>query len=179
MDTKHVRSLFKFSSFFMGLMVIVSLFAFAAPAAAQTPQPVTGAQVNGAYATNCRSGPSTAYTIVSLLNAGQTMPAVGRLNDNSWWQIQNPYGTGGTCWVWGGSTQLIGDPNSVAVVAAPTVAYTSPIYTAPPAYTAPTTPYYAPYYSPYYTAPYPYYYNPGYFYYPGFRHFRRRFLWMP
>ena len=171
MVTKHVRPLFVASSLVMELLVIASLLvsalptasvaAASEPAVSQTPQPPSTAQVTASINTNCRQGPSTIYPVVSYLLAGQSSPALSRLSDNSWWEIQDPRQNGLACWVWGGSTQLQGDVASVQAVAAPPVAYAAPAYSQ---YSAPYS---------YYVAPFSY--SP-FFFMPGFRFFRRRFF---
>ncbi len=121
------------------------------PSAGQTPQ--GGPVVYASITTNCRQGPNTVYLVIGYLNAGQSAPAVGRTSDNSWWEIQNPNGNGSLCWVWGGSTQVQGDINSLAAVAPP-AAYFSPSYTAP-TYSMPYNGgyFYAPRYAPFFFAP--------------------------
>jgi len=166
MNPKQLRPLSIASSLFMGLMVIASLFAFAAPAAAQTPQPASGATVTASVNTNCRTGPSTVYTVVGYLMANQSSPAVGRLTDNTWWQIQNPGQTGATCWVWSGSTQLTGDAATLAA-SAPPQGYYSPTY---PSYGS--LPYNGYGYGmPYYMMP------PSWFYGPGRRFLHKQWWW--
>ena len=36
---------------------------------------------------NFRQGPSTAFDIITVLNSGTLAPIVGRIGDNSWWQL--------------------------------------------------------------------------------------------
>ena len=37
---------------------------------------------------NMRRGPSTAFDVIRILAAGEIVPVIGRLGDNSWWQVQ-------------------------------------------------------------------------------------------
>ena len=39
-------------------------------------------------AVNIRSGPGTAYDVIGTLNANTSRPIIGRIIDNSWWQIK-------------------------------------------------------------------------------------------
>lgn len=75
-------------------------------AASPTPAsvPVTGgtpsaAEVSVTSATNCRTGPSTAYDLVFSANPGQSFQVVGKDTPDDYWIINNP--AGGTCWLWG------------------------------------------------------------------------------
>ncbi len=66
---------------------------------------------------NCRKGPSQVYEVLTSLLAGQTVPIVGKNEQETWWQVHIP--TGELCWISGvtGSTQ--GNPAAVPVVQAP------------------------------------------------------------
>jgi hypothetical protein len=68
---------------------------------------------------NCRFSISTAFLSVGALRVGDTVPILGRLADNSWWQIDNPLAIGTRCWVAASVTTATGDIASVPVVAAP------------------------------------------------------------
>lgn len=60
------------------------------PPATLEPLPVTGPCVvasGSGGAVNVRSGPSTEYSVLGQLFGPQTAPVIGRLADNSWYQI--------------------------------------------------------------------------------------------
>jgi len=66
---------------------------------------------------NCRSGPSTAYSILTTVPGGTYVVIVGRNNDNSWWYVQvNP---SLDCWISGVTGYTTGNPGSMSIVAAP------------------------------------------------------------
>jgi len=88
-----------------------------APSATQPPAGVL--MVTASLATNCRMGPSPDYPVLGALGAGQSVPALGRNDSNSWWLIQDPSDNTMYCWVWGATAQLQGDPSSLQVVVPP------------------------------------------------------------
>jgi hypothetical protein len=67
------------------------------PAATLTNTPSVP-EVSVTSATNCRTGPSTAYDLVFSVNPGPTYQVVGKNTPTGYWIINNP--TGGTCWLW-------------------------------------------------------------------------------
>ncbi|MFN2120906.1 MAG: SH3 domain-containing protein [Anaerolineales bacterium] len=69
--------------------------------------------------TNCRSGPSTIYTITGALLVGQFAQVYGQDPTGSWWQIRDPSG-GEYCWVSDKYGTLTGYTGDV------------PVYTPPP-----------------------------------------------
>ncbi len=66
---------------------------------------------------NCREGPGTAYSVVTSLLQGQTVPIDGRNEPNTWWWIVLP--NGAHCWVSGVTVDVAGPVDDVPVV--PTV----------------------------------------------------------
>jgi len=90
-------------------------------AAASTP---SGAEVSVTSATNCRTGPSTAYDLIFTMNPGQTVPVVGKNTQTNYWIINNP--TGGTCWLWGQNAVVTGDTASLPEYPSPPPPPTSP-----------------------------------------------------
>jgi len=54
------------------------------PDASETDQ----AQLTSPGAVNIRSGPGTGYDVIGTLNANTSRPIVGRIIDNSWWQVK-------------------------------------------------------------------------------------------
>lgn len=80
---------------------------------------------------NFRSGPGTNYAVLTQLSTNSVIPVVGRLGDNSWYQLNN-FGTLG--WVAGGFVNLYGSLcSSVPVIQAPSTP------TPPPSATQPAT----------------------------------------
>src|SRR5690606_955936 len=61
---------------------------------------------------NFRTGPGVVYPRISVLSAGTVAPIVGRLPDNSWWQLRVGVTTG---WVSAGYTTQYGNCFSVPV----------------------------------------------------------------
>lgn len=86
---------------------------------------------------NFRSGPGTNYAVLSQLSTNSVIPVVGRLGDNSWYQLNN-FGSIG--WVAGGFVNLYGSLcSSVPVVQAPATPTVQASATPPPTATnAPT-----------------------------------------
>jgi len=74
--------------------------------------------VNATKNSNCRSGPSLEYDIITSLIEGQTAEITGRSANSDWWQIDPGIG-GKTCWIAGSVVQISGDISGVVVVAAP------------------------------------------------------------
>lgn len=65
---------------------------------------------------NFRSGPGTNYAVITVLPAGSVVPIIGRLGDNSWWQLQRGTSIG---WVSASYTTQYGLCGSVPVAAPP------------------------------------------------------------
>ena len=61
---------------------------------------------------NFRQGPSTAFDIITVLNSGTLAPIMGRLGDNSWWQLTVNSRVG---WVSAEFTTEYGDCSTVAI----------------------------------------------------------------
>ncbi len=66
-------------------------------AAITATSPATGPQIDPSDPTcralintglNFRSGPSTNYNVIQVLSTGTIAPIIGRLGDNSWWQLR-------------------------------------------------------------------------------------------
>lgn len=87
------------------------------PATTEAPPglPVITASID----TNCRLGPSSAYSRVGYLLVGQASTVQGRNTDSSWWYIENPKSPGTYCWVWGDTTTVIGDTSQLVVITPP------------------------------------------------------------
>lgn len=87
--------------------------------AANTPapgQPTTAAAAivtaTVTATTNCRMGPGTGYNIVTSLNVGQKVTVVGQDTADNYWIVDNP-NANGTCWLWGQTSTLSGDPSGL------------------------------------------------------------------
>ncbi len=68
---------------------------------------------------NCRSGPDVAYDAVSALMAGKSTEVTGRLEDSSWWYVQDPQNSGAFCWISANVVTLSGPTGGIPVVAPP------------------------------------------------------------
>ena len=87
-----------------------------AQAAAATEEPTT-VTVTVSLATNCRTGPDTAYQLLMLVQPGTKFEVVGKYSPKSYWIITMP--GGGTCWLWGQYATITGDTNKLPEMAAP------------------------------------------------------------
>lgn len=65
---------------------------------------------------NLRTGPGTNYPRITVLGAGTVIPIIGRLGDNSWWQVRSGVTVG---WLSAPYTTVYGICTSVPIVAAP------------------------------------------------------------
>lgn len=61
---------------------------------------------------NFRQGPSTAYAIITVLDSGTLAPIIGRIGDNSWWQLNVDNQIG---WVSAEFTTEYGDCSRIAI----------------------------------------------------------------
>jgi uncharacterized protein YraI len=68
---------------------------------------------------NCRFGPGTSYPVISELRVGVIVPILGSNADHSWWQIDDPLGSGSLCWVSDAVVNTSGDLSGVPVITAP------------------------------------------------------------
>ena len=67
-------------------------------------------QVSVSSATNCRTGPSTAYDLLYTMQPGQTAEVVGKHTPSGYWIIKYP---NGTCWLWGQYASVSGDVSTL------------------------------------------------------------------
>lgn len=65
---------------------------------------------------NFRTGPATNYPIIRVLTLGNLVPIIGRLSDNSWWQVQDGLDFG---WISSAYTTQSGDCSAIPVVIPP------------------------------------------------------------
>ena len=87
-------------------------------AASVTPPPSATAAnvVNIISQANVRSGPSTAYPVVTRLTAAQTAPVIGRDSSGLWFAVSIDGAPGGTGWVSTLVATYGGDINSLPVI---------------------------------------------------------------
>jgi uncharacterized protein YraI len=82
---------------FIGLIALsLILLSGAGTQYTQAQQPeiaIPDAVVNVSFL-NVRTGPSTAYTVLTVVAGGTIMPITGSNSDGSWYQVQSPAGTG-------------------------------------------------------------------------------------
>ncbi len=68
--------------------------------------------------TNCRRYPARTAKELGYLKAGSTVNALGKNSTGDWFLIHNPTTPDKMqCWVWSGSVELLGDINSILVIA--------------------------------------------------------------
>ncbi|MFQ5613537.1 MAG: FHA domain-containing protein [Anaerolineae bacterium] len=96
---------------------------------------------------NVRLGPGTGYSVVGLLEAGETVDIVGKNAEGTWWQIVFPDGPGGRAWI-AARFAPADNPALVPIIETPTPVPTgtptplepTPTATAEPTATASQTP---------------------------------------
>jgi hypothetical protein len=69
--------------------------------------------------TNCRGGPGPEYYRVGALLVGQVATVHGKNSSSTWWYIEDPKNPGHFCYVWGETTTVSGDLNSIPVLTPP------------------------------------------------------------
>ena len=94
--------------------IVVAQATTAAPAAA-----ASGPKIIADQNTNCRAGPSTRYAILTWFIKGAESTVAGRDAGKDWWYIASPDEPGEFCWVWDGSTTVVGDTSTLPVVDPP------------------------------------------------------------
>jgi len=82
--------------------------------------------INAEQDTRCRQGPSTVYNVVGFLLTTEQSTVQGKDSGGEWWYIENPKKPGAYCWVWGGSTRVVGDTGSLPIITPPS----TPTFTA-------------------------------------------------
>jgi hypothetical protein len=97
-------------------IIAVSPTAQSQPGASAPPATdcIVTAATGGAI--NVRRGPGTIYPVVGSLSGSQTAPVIGRLNNNSWYQISY---NGQAAWVGSTVVTLVGNCGNVPIVQAP------------------------------------------------------------
>lgn len=91
----------------------------ATPSRTPTITPVT-AQAIGTP-TNLRAGPGLNFDIVGVLNAGDTVPIIGRSVQFPWYVVTWADSATGQAWVFAQLVQVLGDITTVPIVDAPAV----------------------------------------------------------
>lgn len=98
----------------------------ATPEFTPTPTiPMASVSVN----TNCRTGPSVEYDLLSGLNVGQFAEVVGKSTATGYWIIKTPGGVG-NCWLWGEYATISGNTANLPefpVPPTPTPSVPSPV----------------------------------------------------
>lgn len=70
--------------------------------------------------TNVRLGPGVAYSVYYVLDAGTTVPILGRNSGSTWWVVPGPGdGSGPAGWIAGAVVSMQGDTGSVPIMATP------------------------------------------------------------
>jgi hypothetical protein len=88
--------------------------------ATSTVSSASGVTVVVSVATNCRSGPGQAYSILYGLPVNVTAKVVGNNPSvTNYWVIEIPNSNGGTCWLWGQYATVTGDTSGLKVFAVP------------------------------------------------------------
>lgn len=68
---------------------------------------------------NCRFGPGVNYLSTGALLLGNAVPILGKNEDGTWWQIQNPNANTQKCWVSASYTTASGDLGAVPIAQPP------------------------------------------------------------
>ena len=77
-----------------------------------TPIPTSSVPlISVSEATNCRTGPDIAYTLVLVFQPGAQEEIVGQYSQGNYWVIKTPNNE--TCWLWGEYATVEGDTSSL------------------------------------------------------------------
>jgi uncharacterized protein YraI len=95
---------------------------------ANTPQfvpiPIEGVCAASSFRNvNIRSGPSTIFSIVSILPSRQPIQVVGRIEDGSWYAVQSPFVQG---WISASVVSVTGPCDTLQVISPPAAPAASP-----------------------------------------------------
>lgn len=94
-------------------------------APAFTNTPLVGSSLSNPMLTavniniNCLYGPGDGYDMVGVLVKDLAVPIEASNNDQTWWEIQNPWSPGTSCWVSRAVTRTSGDTTQLPKVNAP------------------------------------------------------------
>ncbi len=83
------------------------------------PSKLPFVRVHVSVATNCRTGPGTAYPEVSALQVGQVARVIGRSKDNLYWIIRDPNQRVQVCWLWSHFATVTGNANALPIFTPP------------------------------------------------------------
>ncbi len=75
--------------------------------------------------TNCRAGPGTNYDIVFTYPPGTKLEITGRDESGSFWLVKSDKSSTGSCWMWNGSVDVVGNTQTVRTILASTATATS------------------------------------------------------
>jgi uncharacterized protein YraI len=101
----------------------------AAAAPTVTPAPPAKTSVQAVGPVNVRNGPGTVYSIIGLLDGGESADITGKNQDGTWWQIAF---SGGTGWVKADLVTTSGETGGVAIAQAPPTPAAPPTPKTPP-----------------------------------------------
>ena len=82
------------------------------PAPPPTTTTSTAPIASVSVGTNCRTGPSVAYSIIGSLRVGEKAEVVGKKTSYNYWIIKNPDAIG-NCWLWGYYATIFGDTSNL------------------------------------------------------------------
>ena len=85
------------------------------PTASLTPTPPPQ-MASVSLATNCRTGPGSAYPFVFSLEPGQVARVTARSTVEGYWYIANPNQSDEHCWLWGEYATVEGDASILPVL---------------------------------------------------------------
>ena len=85
------------------------------PTATLTPTPLP-LMASVSLATNCRTGPGSAYPFVLSLKPGQVAQVTARSTVEDYWYIANPDQSDEYCWLWGKYATVEGDASILPVL---------------------------------------------------------------
>lgn len=78
--------------------------------------------VSVSVATNCRSGPTTAYELLGVLQVGETAEVIGRSVLTDTMIIRLPSNPAITCWLWAKNASVAGDTSGLPIIPIPATA---------------------------------------------------------
>jgi hypothetical protein len=85
-----------------------------------TTTPTLGApMVSVSVDTNCRFGPGEVYEYKGALLVGEQAGVAGKLDDESFWYIENPDAPPPYCWIWGAYASVTGDASGIPILTPP------------------------------------------------------------
>ena len=107
------------------LLPIETLLALQLPTVTPTQTPRLAIAFPKDQPVNCRSGPSTSYTVIGELKLGRQAEMIGRNLDSTWWYVKNPSDPSTFCWLAADFTDTEGNVESLPVVNPPEIMVTA------------------------------------------------------